>query len=187
MPESASEIHERAAGSLRMPPVEDWATFPFDGQLRPRALEPPTGEPKRAGEGGVDCHACMEADSDYLWTDDTWRVKAPARNGLPVVVLLEPRVHYAEMSDLPDDVARDLGLVFVRLERAVMAVGEVGRVHICRWGDGAEHLHWWFMGRPKGMAQLVGSFAAIWDDILPPTPEQVWNDNLARVVAALQT
>jgi hypothetical protein len=42
------------------------------------------------------------------------------------------------------------------------------------------------MGRPAGMAQLKGSFAAIWDDILPPTPPDVWEANLAAVAATLQ-
>jgi len=29
------------------------------------------------------------------------------------------------------------------------------------------------------------SFAAIWDDILPPTPQDVWDENLALVAHAL--
>ena len=66
-----------------------------------------------------------------------------------------------------------------------MSSGEIGRVHVCRWGDGSEHLHWWFMGRPARIPQLIGSFAAIWDDILPPTPDDVWQANLDRVAAAL--
>jgi hypothetical protein len=53
------------------------------------------------------------------------------------------------------------------------------------WGEGAEHLHWWFLGRPSGLRQLMSSFAAIWDDVLAPTPEEVWRENLDRVVAAL--
>jgi diadenosine tetraphosphate (Ap4A) HIT family hydrolase len=124
-------------------------------------------------------------DKDYLWTDERWRLHAPDPNGLPVVVILEPRAHYAEPGELPDDVARELGVMLCRTERAVRSVGEIGRVHVCRWGDGAEHLHWWFMARPAGLTQLVGSFAAIWDDILPPTPDAVWHDNLERLVHAL--
>jgi diadenosine tetraphosphate (Ap4A) HIT family hydrolase len=183
--ETGDEIYRRSVDSLRMPPVEEWSTFPFDGQLRPRRLVAPDGEPVREGEGGIDCSACTKADDEYLWTDDHWRLSAPAPNGLPVVVLLAPRAHYAELGDLPDEVAANLGRMLAHVEHAVLSVGNIGRVHVCRWGDGAEHLHWWFMGRPAGMAQLVGSFAAIWDEILPPTPPDVWQDNLARVVAAL--
>ena len=112
---------------------------------------------------------------------------APPRNGLPVVLLLEPRTHYADLSDLPDGLAAELGVMLARVERAVLSVGQIGLVHVCRWNDGAEHLHWWFMGRPLGMQQLIGSFAAVWDEILPPTPEDVWNANLAAAVAALDS
>jgi hypothetical protein len=72
-----------------------------------------------------------------------------------------------------------------RVERAVRSVAGIGRVHVCRWGDGAEHLHWWFQGRPAGFTQLLGTFGAIWDDVLAPTPLPVWQDNLRMVVRAL--
>lgn len=72
-------------------------------------------------------------------------------------------------------------------ERAVTSVGGIGRVHVYRWGDGSEHLHWWFMARPARLPQLVGSFAAIWDDVLPPTPETVWRESLAIVARVMET
>ena len=75
--------------------------------------------------------------------------------------------------------------LIVRIERAVAAVEGVRRVHVGRWGDGSAHLHWWFMGRPARLPQLVGSFAAIWDDILPPLPEALWRENVACVARAL--
>ena len=102
-----------------------------------------------------------------------------------MIVILFPRAHH-DLDDLPEELARELGPLVQRVERAVQSVGEVGRVHVCRWGDGSEHLHWWFMARPARLPQLVGSFAAIWDDILPPTPEPVLRENLRRVAAALQ-
>ena len=72
-----------------------------------------------------------------------------------------------------------------RIERAIRSIGGIGRVHVCRWGDGGEHLHWWFMARPARFTQLIGSFAAVWDEILPPIPDDVWRANLDAVVAAL--
>jgi hypothetical protein len=72
-----------------------------------------------------------------------------------------------------------------RVERAVLAVGGIGRVHIGRWGEGAEHLHWWFIARPAGFGQLRSSFAEIWDGVLPPLPRDTWEDNLQGVVRAL--
>lgn len=117
-----------------------------------------------------------------MWTHQRWRLLHFERpSGLPVVLILEPRVHYAEPGDLPTDVASELGIMLVRVERAVRAIPNVGRVHVCRWGDGAEHLHWWFMARPARFPQLLGSFAAIWDDVLPPMPEPIWRENIAIV------
>ena len=170
-----------------MPPVEEWETFPFEGELRPRRLEPPVErERPRAGEGGVDCQRCNADDDAYLWTGERWRVWAfDEPTGLPVIVLLEPREHVAEPGDLPDELAAELGALLARVERAIRSIGEIGRVHVCRWGDGSEHLHWWFMARPARVPQLLGSFAAIWDDVLPPMPEDVWRANLAAVAEAL--
>jgi diadenosine tetraphosphate (Ap4A) HIT family hydrolase len=186
--ESPEQFHTRVAGALRTPPVETWDTWPFDGEVRPRSLAPPVdGEAPRHGEGGVDCRRCGAGDETYVWTDEHWRLFAPHEpSGLPLVVLLEPREHYGEPGDLPDELAAELGVMLARVERAIRSIGEIGRVHVCRWGDGGEHLHWWFMARPARLPQLVGSFAAIWDDILPPTPEDVWKANIAVVVEALE-
>ncbi|GAC1643046.1 MAG: hypothetical protein NVS9B11_12160 [Candidatus Dormibacteraceae bacterium] len=187
MPETPEHLHSRAAGDLRMPPVHEWDTFPFEGEMRPRELRPPLAqEMARHGTGGVDCRACAAPDSAYIWTSDNWRLcTTVSPTGLPVVVLLEPRAHYAEPGDLPDDLASELGLLLARIERAVRSIDHVGRVHVCRWGDGGEHLHWWFMARPARFQQLIGSFAAIWDDVLPPLPEETWRENLAAVTRAL--
>ena len=56
----------------------------------------------------------------------------------------------------------------------MLSVGEVGRVHIGRWGEGGAHLHWWFIARPAGLPQLASSMAEIWDEVLPPTPSEIW-------------
>jgi hypothetical protein len=37
------------------------------------------------------------------------------------------------------------------------------------------------LGRPA-----CRSFAAIWDDVLPPLPEELWRENLKRVATALE-
>ena len=187
MPESPEQLHARVSNNLRMPPVGDWDTFPFDGDMRPRALRPPLEmEIPRQGAGGVDCHPCAAPDSEYLWTAERWRLRSFSKpTGLPLIVILEPRDHYGEPGELRDELAAELGVMLARVERAVRSVDGVGRVHVCRWGDGSEHLHWWFIARPARMPQLVGSFSAIWDDILPPLPEAIWRDNLAIVVRAL--
>jgi diadenosine tetraphosphate (Ap4A) HIT family hydrolase len=186
MPETPEELHRRAADALRTPPVHEWDSWPFEGELRPKALRPPEPEPVITGAGGVDCPGCEKPDSDYLWTDERWRLTSLREpSGLPVIVLLEPREHVSGPADASEELARDMGVMLGRVERAVLSVGHVGKVHIGRWGEGAEHLHWWFIGRPEGQGQLRSSFAEIWDEVLPPTPREVWDDNLARVVAAL--
>jgi diadenosine tetraphosphate (Ap4A) HIT family hydrolase len=144
-----------------------------------------TGSTALTGQGGADCPACTKPDSSYAWTSERWRLFAPEPSGLPVILILEPREHFAGPADLPDELAREQGALLCRVERAVLALGDVGRVHVCRWGEGAEHLHWWFIARPAGFGQLRSSFAEIWDSVLPPTPQDVWDENVARVVHAL--
>jgi hypothetical protein len=57
--ESPEQLYERARGRLRMPPVREWETFPFDGELRPRELLPPeAAERARNGEDEADCWRC---------------------------------------------------------------------------------------------------------------------------------
>jgi len=151
VPETAEELYERATDALRMPPVWEWETFPFDGEMTPRALLPPVErEEPRHGEGGVGCRRCQASDDEYIWTSERWRLHALDHpTGLPVVVLLEPREHLGEPGDLSDELAAELGVLLARIERAIRSIGEIGRVHVCRWGDGGEHLHWWFMARRR--------------------------------------
>ena len=185
MPETPEEFYARTKDALRMPSLEEWETFPFEGELRPRALQPPAQDEKpRRGEGGVDCRACGRASEDLIWEDASWQLVALGPTGLPVVLILEPKEHY-DIDTLPAKLAAELGPLMQQVERAVRAAGEIGRVHIGRWGEGSEHLHWWFFGRPARMRQLSDSFAAIWDDVLPPVPEDVWRESVERVVAAL--
>jgi hypothetical protein len=104
--------------------------------------------------------------------------------GLPMVLILECRSHL-DLGDLPNLLAAELGVMTVRLERAIRTLDEVARVHVNRWGDGSAHLHMWFLARPYGRLQLRGTFLSLWDDILPVIPEQQWRENLALVAAWL--
>jgi len=186
MPETPEEFWERTHDALRMPPVADWETWPFAGPLTPRPLaEPVEREPPRRGEGGVDCWRCAHGGADALWSSERWLVTPLSQpSGLPAVVILETRDHY-EFHDLPVEHQAELGPLLVGVQRAVYAVGGIGNVHVCRWGDGSEHFHVWFMARPARIPQLAGSFAAIWDDVLPPLPEELWRANLECIRQAL--
>jgi diadenosine tetraphosphate (Ap4A) HIT family hydrolase len=187
VPETPEQFWERVHDELCVPPLDDWDTWPFVGAVQPKPLGPPVEREKpRAGEGGVDCPACAAPDREYVWTNDRWRLRTLHKpSGLPVVVLLEPRTHFSAPGDLPEELAAELGVLTGRIERAVRSVEGVGLVHVLRYGEGSDHLHIWFMARPARMEQLRSSFAAIWDDVLPPTPDDVWRTNLELVVAAL--
>jgi len=187
MPETAEELFARCRDRLVVPDVAGWDTWPFTGELGVRALEPPLAEEApRHGAGGRDCAGCTRPDGDYVWTDADWRIATTdGPTGMPLVLFVEPRAHHAEPGDLPDELAASLGLLLARVERAARGLGDIGRVHLCRWGDGSEHLHWWVIARPARLPQVLGSLCELWDEVLPPTPEPIWRENIARVVAAL--
>ena len=147
--------------------------------------DPVEVEPPRSGEDAADCLACNTPDDAYIWVSERWRVRAMDRpTGLPIVLILECRSHL-DMGDLPNLLAAELGVMTVRLERAVRSLDGVARVHVNRWGDGSAHLHMWFLARPYGRLQLRGTFLSLWDDILPVIPEWQWRENLALVAAWL--
>lgn len=182
MPETPEEFWERTHAALRVPPVSEWDTWPFDGEVRIRELERPVDlERPRNGAGGVDCWHCAHASDDPLWSNEHWTVRSFDRpSGLPVVITLETREH-VDFTDLNHQRASELGPLLLTIQHAVLAVPSVGNVHIGRWGEGSEHCHIWFMARPARIEQLRSSFAAIWDDVLPPLPEDVWRSNLEIV------
>lgn len=164
----------------------DWQTWPFEGELGARAFtDPVVPEPPRNGVGGVDCYACSSVDEDYLWTDSLWRVRSTREpSGLPAVLFLEPRAHH-DLDSLPDELIDSMGRMIWRVERALASLGGIARVHMARWGDGGEHLHLWFFPRPEGFVQGRGTFLTLWDELLPPRPEQEWKATLDELKQAL--
>jgi len=65
--ESAEELYARALaaadaeGRLPLPPLDEWETFPFEGEIRVRPLRAPADEPPRLGEDPADCSAVAGA------------------------------------------------------------------------------------------------------------------------------
>jgi diadenosine tetraphosphate (Ap4A) HIT family hydrolase len=147
-----------------------WEISPFESDgLRVTPLRPPVlPEPARQGEDPSDCDSCRHRD-DGIWLDDRWRLTRIARVGVPLVLMLHPRDHY-DLTDLPDDLAAELGLLTTRIARHVEALPHIVRAHVYRIGDGGAHLHIWFFARPEGQAQLYGSWLVVWDDLLPEYP-----------------
>ena len=153
-----------------------WSTFPFTGDLKVKDLEPPVlpEPPRRDDPGGPPCKTCERDDGSYLWVDDDWRVSSTGKpTGLPPVLFLEPRQHH-DLADLPPPLAAGLGPMIQRVEAALLSIGGIARVHVSRWGDGGAHLHLWFLTRPEGALQLRGTFLAVWDELIPPVPDERW-------------
>ena len=169
-----------------LPDFTRWPSFPFEGDMRVKPLVAPVEvEPPRSGEDAAECIACGTSDEAYIWVSERWRVRAMDRpTGLPMVLILECRSHL-DLGDLPNLLAAELGVMTVRLERAIRSLDGVARVHVNRWGDGSAHLHMWFLARPYGRLQLRGTFLSLWDDILPVIPEPQWRESLALVAAWL--
>lgn len=172
---------------LPLPAFVNWPIFPFEGDLRVRSYQgladhdwPRSGEP-----GGDPCDCCAASDDEYVWADARWRVRAPRDiPGVPVQVFLETRAHL-DMHEMDAELAAEFGQLIVRLDRAIQAVGGIGRVHMSRWGDGGSHFHAWFYGRPFGALQVVGFCLPMWAMILPPPDEATWRRNLAIVATEL--
>ncbi len=159
--------------------------LPFEGPLRVRELVGETGEPARRGGGPTDCDACLAQDGDYIWVADRWRVRASRRpTGLPVVVALESRPHL-DLGDLPNLLAAELGVMTVRLEKAIRSLPGVAQVHVNRWGDDESHLRVWFLARPERRPELRGQYLPLWDRVLPAVPEIEWSRRLGIIATWL--
>ncbi|MEV6932812.1 hypothetical protein AB0M46_51130 [Dactylosporangium sp. NPDC051485] len=164
-----------------------WEIFPFEGDLRVKPLEDPVlPEPPRDGEDGpATCSTCQDPDRDLVWRDEHWLVRhVGGPTAVPVTLLLCPIAHH-DLHDLPPERAAELGPMVQRVERAIVGLGGIGRVHVMKVGDGASHLHMWLMARPAGLGQLRGSCLALWDDLLPKQDEAQWQAVLREVGMAL--
>jgi diadenosine tetraphosphate (Ap4A) HIT family hydrolase len=174
-----------ADGRLPLPDVATWDIFPFEGEILVRRLEVPVlPEPPRHGDGDDPCGACADGVSRAIWSDDRWKLVALKEASIPIV-LLEPVAHL-DFADLDDAEAAELGILSVRVERALTALGGVGRVHVMKIGDGSSHLHVWFFARPEGLLQLRGSSLSDWTDCLPPMPQDEWQAVRRQIASHLR-
>jgi hypothetical protein len=187
-PEEFYEHAIAAADAERRLPLSrmtGWDISPFEEDgLRVAPLRPPVvPEPARPGTDPAECISCKGRDQG-IWFDDRWRLTRIARVGVPLVLMLHPREHF-DLAELPDEMARELGVLTVHVARHMQALPYISRAHVYRIGDGGAHLHIWFFGRPEGQAQLYGSWLPIWDDLLPEYPADVADADAATVVDAL--
>ncbi len=185
------EFHRHAldaadgAGRLPLARMTGWDVSPFEPDgLRVVPLRPPVlPEPARHGEDPSDCDACRKRN-EGIWLDDHWRLARIPGVGVPLVLMLYPREHH-DLTDLPDDLAAELGVLTAHLARHIQALAHISRAHVYRIGDGGAHLHVWFFARPEGQAQMYGSWLVVWDDLLPEYPSDVADVDAANVADAL--
>jgi diadenosine tetraphosphate (Ap4A) HIT family hydrolase len=171
---------------LPMPDQSMWEIFPFEpDSLTVKPLDPLTlPEPPRTGEGGRDCWRCDRPDEDVAWANERWTLVPFEESRLPFAAMLMPREHL-DLADLDDAMAAELGMLTVRVVRAVEALELVGRAHVYKFGDGGAHLHQFVIARPAGMLQLRGSCLTVWDEMLPEVPAAERAAALAVAVDAL--
>jgi diadenosine tetraphosphate (Ap4A) HIT family hydrolase len=162
-------------------------TMPYEQPLVTKAPgERVIPEPPRRGEpGGEPCAICSGAVTSTLWSDELWTLHAPVGGSLPGSVWLASREHFDSFADMPPTYAAAFGSVAARVERAVLALGGVGRVHLYRWGDGGAHFHVWFLPRPLGMTEAAGMYLPIWEDVLPNVPDADLEAAAKQVAASM--
>jgi len=162
-------------------------TMPY---TEPLAQRPPgkrvIPEPPRRGEpGGEPCAICGRATTSALWSDELWTLHAPVGCSLPGTVWVASREHFDSFADMPAAYAAAFGPMAARVERAILSLGDIGRVHLYRWGDGGAHFHVWFLPRPLGMLDASGMYLPIWEDVLPNVADAELEAAARKVAAAM--
>ena len=145
------------------------------GAARARASRASARSPSRraaASRAARRAASAAERRPPPVWSDDNWTLHPPVGGSLPGAVWLASRVHVDSFSDLPEELQADFGRVAARVERAILALGDIARVHLYRWGDGGAHFHVWFLPRPLGMVEASGMALPLWEDVLPNVPDE---------------
>ena len=161
--------------------------LPYQEPLIPREpTERVIPEPPRRGEpGGEPCGCASKEWAPPVWESEHFTLHPPVGGSLPGTVWLASREHVDSFKDLPDAAAADFGRVAARVERAILGLGGVGRVHLYRWGDGGAHFHVWFIPRPLGMLEATGMMLPLWEDTLPNVPDETLREAAIQVAAAM--
>lgn len=169
-------------------------TLPYAEPLT-RIPQPPRviPEPPRTGApGGDPCGLCAwfrgehHTDAEPLWSDDDWVLIRATEVTIPGIVWLASREHFDSFADMPPGAAASYAIVVGRIERAIMGLGDVGRVHVYRWGDGSAHFHVWFSPRPLGMLEARREMLPLWADTMPEAPKEAVADAEQRIRKALE-
>jgi diadenosine tetraphosphate (Ap4A) HIT family hydrolase len=163
--------------------------LPYEGPLTAKTPGPRVvPEPPRRGEpGGEPCGICDGKATDAVWSDELWTLHPPIGGSLPGTVWLASKAHFDSFADMPDENAADFGRVAGKIERGIISRGNVGRVHLYRWGDGGSHFHVWFLPRPLGMLEAMGHMLPLWEDTLPKASDEDLAEAARQVAAAMNS
>lgn len=143
-------------------------------------------EPPRRGEPGADpCGICSGQATSAVWSNDNWSLHPPVGGSLVGAVWLATREHVDSFQDLPAPAAAEFGRVIANVERGILSLGGVARVHLYRWGDGGSHFHVWMLPRPLGMLEAAGMMLPLWEDVLPNVPDEELRAAAERVALAM--
>ena len=164
-------------------------TLPYHEPLVP--LEPGPAvipEPPRRGEpGGDPCGICGGATTSAVWSDDLWTLHPPVGGSLRGAVWLASREHADSFCDLSPEASASFGVVAARVERAILTLGGIARVHLNRWGDGGSHFHVWFIPRPLGMLEARGMMLPLWEDVLPNLTDEELRAAAEQIARAIES
>jgi diadenosine tetraphosphate (Ap4A) HIT family hydrolase len=151
-------------------------------ELGPRVVPEP---PRRGEPGGEPCAICAGRVASAVWGDEHFTVHPPVKCSIPGHLWLASREHVDSFCDLSPEAARAFGPLVARVERAILAEGDVARVHLSRWGDGGAHFHVWFMPRPLGMLEAKNFMLPLWEDVLPNVSDEAVREAAERIAARL--
>jgi diadenosine tetraphosphate (Ap4A) HIT family hydrolase len=162
-------------------------TLPYKEPLEtiepgPRVIPEP---PRRGEPGGEPCAICGGETTKPVWSDEIWTLHPAAGGSLPGTVWMASKLHVDSFSDLPDDLAEQFGRACRAVDRAILSLGDVARVHLYRWGDGGSHFHVWFLPRPLGFIEAKGAMLPIWEDVLPNVTDEELRTAAEKVAAAM--
>ena len=197
--ETAEQFYERVAAatdaegrlSVAVEEMPGWDIFPFEtDSLRIKPLQPlADAEPARHGEDRATCWCATPPDPGVLarevWSNERWVLHLNTSMRLPIALSLGPRAHH-DITDLPGDLAAEMGRLVVATCAGIEALPSVGRAQVAKYGDGGAHLHLFLLGRPARMLQLRGSPLLDWEENLPAVPLGVLQRNAAFVSRCLQ-
>jgi diadenosine tetraphosphate (Ap4A) HIT family hydrolase len=120
-----------------------------------------------------------------VWSSDHFTLHPPVGGSLLGTVWIASREHVDSFSDLSPEAAAEFGPLVARVERAILSLGDVGRVHLYRWGDGGAHFHVWLVPRPLGMIEANGKALPYWEEVLPNVSDEELAEAARTVAAAL--